>query len=84
MPKTQFTRCSLKEVTFQGTQLQHAIFDDCDLQMTLFNETNLSGADFTSARNFSLDPDYNNLKDAQFLVSGLAGLLTKYDLCIIP
>jgi uncharacterized protein YjbI with pentapeptide repeats len=84
MPKTQFTTCSLKEVTFQGTQLQQAVFTDCDLQLTLFNETNLSGADFTSARNFSIDPDYNTLKDAHFLANGLAGLLTKYDLSIIP
>ena len=84
MPKTQFTACSLKEVTFQGTQLQHAVFADCDLQLTLFNETNLSGADFTSARNFSIDTDYNTLKEAHFLANGLAGLLTKYDLSIIP
>lgn len=84
MPKTQFTGCSLKEVTFQGTQLQQAVFADCDLQLTLFNETNLSGADFTSARNYSIDPDYNILKDAHFLANGLAGLLTKYDLSIIP
>jgi len=84
MPKTPFMRCSLKEVTFQGTQLQQAIFDECDLQMTLFNETNLIEADFTNARNYSIDPDFNTLKDAQFLANGLAGLLTKYDLCIIP
>jgi len=84
MPKTPFIRCSLKEVTFQGTQLQQAIFDECDLQMTLFNETNLSGADFTNAQNYSIDPDFNTLKDAQFLANGLAGLLTKYDLSIIP
>lgn len=84
MPKTQFTGCSLKEVSFQGTQLQQAVFADCDMQLTLFNETNLSGADFTSARNYSIDPDYNTLKDAYFLANGLAGLLTKYNLSIVP
>jgi uncharacterized protein YjbI with pentapeptide repeats len=84
MPKTQFTGCSLKEVSFQGTQLQQAVFADCDLQLTLFNETNLSGADFTSARNYSIDPVYNTLKDAHFLANGLAGLLTKYNLSIVP
>ncbi|MBU3681303.1 MAG: pentapeptide repeat-containing protein [Flavobacterium sp.] len=84
MPKTQFKGCSLKEVSFQGTQMQQAVFADCDLQLTLFNETNLSGADFTSARNYSIDPEYNTLKDAHFLANNLAGLLTKYNLSIIP
>lgn len=84
MPKTRFTHSSLKEATFQGTQLQQAVFADCDLQLTLFNETNLSGADFTTALNFTIDPEFNNLKDAQFSATALGGLLTKYDLTIIP
>jgi len=84
MPKTPFMRCSLKEVTFQGTQLQQAVFADCNLQLSLFNETNLSGADFTTAYNFTIDPEYNTLKAAQFSATALHGLLTKYDLTIIP
>jgi uncharacterized protein YjbI with pentapeptide repeats len=84
MPKTNFSKSSLKEVTFQGTQLQQAIFDDCNLQLSLFNETNLSGADFSTAYNFTIDPEFNNLKDAQFSATALAGLLTKYDLTILP
>ena len=84
MPNTVFNRCRLKEVSFQGTQLQQAIFAECDLQNTVFNDTNLCGADFTSAYHFTIDPECNKLKEAQFLASSLGGLVSKYQLTIIP
>ena len=62
---------------FQGAQ-----FEACDLNKAAFENTNLEGADLTSAYNFSIDPEKNRVKKARFSRTGLAGLLMKYELKI--
>ncbi len=79
---SKFTNCSLKEVDFTETQLEGASFDDCDLAQAVFHYSNLEKADFTTAINYSIDPELNKIRKAKFALTGIAGLLDKYDIWI--
>jgi uncharacterized protein YjbI with pentapeptide repeats len=82
MPKTIFSGCSLKEVTFTGTQMNNSVFDNCNLDRAIFNDTQLAGADFRTAYNYSIDPEFNPMKEARFTTQGIVGLFDKYDIKI--
>lgn len=82
MKKTRFTGCSLVEVDFATTDLSGAIFDKSDLSMAVFKQTNLENADFRAAENYTFDPAENRMKKAKFSISGLPGLLGRYNLVI--
>ncbi|MCG4740016.1 pentapeptide repeat-containing protein, partial [Bacteroides intestinalis] len=49
---------------------------ECDLCYASFHHTNLEKADFSTARNYALNPAANRLKKARFSRYGLEGLLT--------
>ena len=78
--KTVFEDCSLREVQFARADLTGSSFARCDLARAAFLHTNLEKTDFSTAYNFTLDPDANRLRKARFSVYGLPGLLEKYGL----
>ena len=80
--KTKFAGCSLHEVDFTEADFSEAVFDDCDLAGALFDQTNVSKADFRSAFNFVIHPSINQIKKAKFSQDGLAGLLQGFDIQI--
>lgn len=80
----RFSDCSFEEADFTEADLTKAVFDQCNLSRTIFNRTILKGADFTGARNFSIDPEINHLAKAKFRADSLSGLLDKHDLVIKP
>lgn len=80
--QTKFSASSLKNVDFTETNLESAVFDDCDLKSATFDHTNLEKADFTSARNYTMNPAENQLKKAKFSREEIHGLLTKHDIII--
>lgn len=80
MPKTHFGSCSMKEVTLIGAILTQAVFDHCNLENAIFNQTQLAGADFTTATNYKINPEYNPMKKAKFAAHGIMGLLEQYDI----
>lgn len=82
MAKTIFSHSSLKGTSFSQANLSHAQFEQTDLAGAVFEQTNLTGANFTTAFNFSIDPELNRLKKARFSQYGLAGLLNKYGITI--
>jgi uncharacterized protein YjbI with pentapeptide repeats len=82
MSKTNFTNCSLKEVTFIGTNLSFSVFENCNLDGAIFNETQLAAVNFTTAYNYKIDPEFNPMKKAKFTTQGIMGLLDKYDIKI--
>jgi fluoroquinolone resistance protein len=82
LKKTIFSNSKIIEADFTGTDLSNSSFINCDLQRAIFNNTNLEGADFRTSFNYSIDPDMNRIKKAKFSLSGLAGLLDKYDIVI--
>jgi uncharacterized protein YjbI with pentapeptide repeats len=77
-----FTDSNLQEVDFGDCDLKASVFDNCDLQNAIFENTDLRSTDFRKARNFSFDPEKNQLKGAKFTIDSLPGLLTKYNLKI--
>jgi uncharacterized protein YjbI with pentapeptide repeats len=79
---TRFEKCTLDEVDFTNADLSNASFAGCDLTRATFHDTVLAGADFTTATNYALDPEANTLTGARFVLAGLPGLLTKYDLVL--
>lgn len=83
MLKTKFIKSSLKEVSFTQSNLAGAVFDQTDLLGAVFNRSDLTAANFSTAYNFSIDPELNAMKNAGFAMDGLAGLLTKYKIKII-
>jgi uncharacterized protein YjbI with pentapeptide repeats len=78
--KTIFLRCQLKEVDFTGCDLSHSAFGQCDLAGAVFEDTLLEKADLRSAYGYTIDPESNRIKKAKFSLSGLPGLLAKYDI----
>ena len=73
----------MKSVDFGGANISEGRLLDCDLQGALFERTNLEKADFSSAMNFQLDPDENQIKGTKFSNENVAGLLVKYGVKVI-
>jgi len=82
LKKIFFKRCQLLEVDFTECDLSQARFDQCDLSGAVFNRTLLEKADLRTALNYSIDPANNQVKKAKFSLTGIAGLLDKYDISI--
>ncbi|ATP55296.1 hypothetical protein CPT03_01865 [Pedobacter ginsengisoli] len=82
LKKTNFIECSLKETDFEECDLTSSVFQNCDLSGATFVRSVLEKTDFRTARNFSLDPSVNKVKQAKFSVLNLSGLLYQYNLDI--
>jgi uncharacterized protein YjbI with pentapeptide repeats len=82
MTKTNFLDCSLKDANFSNTDLSSSTFKKSNLEGCIFNKTQLKNVDFTTAYNFTLDPEINFIKKAKFSREALQGLLAKYDIVV--
>jgi uncharacterized protein YjbI with pentapeptide repeats len=83
MKKSLFKNANFHEVDFTETDISGSIFESCDLSGAVFYNTNLEKADFSSAVNYSIDPNMNKIRKAKFDIAGVSGLLDKYDIEII-
>lgn len=72
---TSYKECKIKEASFDNADISKSIFERCDLHRTSFIGTNLEKVDFSSAFNFSINPNQCKLKKAIFSESGLRGLV---------
>ena len=77
---TRFKGCSLHEVDFTETELTGSVFDNCDMAGAIFDNSILEKADFRTSGNYSINPETNRIKKAKFSVTGITGLLDKYDI----
>lgn len=82
MKQTRFEQCSMKGTDLALADLPEAVFDRCDLTDAVFYSTNLKAADFSTSYGYTIDPNENSVKNAQFSLDGLPGLLAKYNLVI--
>ena len=82
MPKTRFSKCSMKGVDLSEAGLDEGLFDQCDLRDAVFDSTQLRKADLTTAYHFQIDPDRNHLKGARFSAEGALSLLGKYGVVV--
>ncbi len=80
MKGTVFKSCLLHEVDFVETDLSNCLFDYCDFIKAVFGNSILEKTDFRSSYNYAIDPEINRVKKAKFSLSGIAGLLNKYDI----
>lgn len=80
--KTEFNKCEMREIDFGKTDLTESAFDECDLSNTIFDDSILTKCDFRKAVNYIIDPEKNKIKKAKFSISGLPGLLNKYNIVI--
>ncbi|MEO6520323.1 MAG: pentapeptide repeat-containing protein [Mucilaginibacter sp.] len=80
--KAKFVNCSMKSTDLTEADLSEVIFQNCDLQAAEFGRTILTGANFTTSYNFSIDPEQNQIRKAKFSQQGLAGLLFKYGIVV--
>jgi hypothetical protein len=62
-------------VSFSQTNLTGSVFDECDLLETVFNRTDLTSVNFTTAYNYILDPELNALKKASFCHDRAGGVV---------
>ena len=60
--------------------LTGCVFNNCDLTKATFENTIIEKADFRTSFNYSINPEINRIKKAKFSLSGIAGLLDKYDI----
>jgi len=77
-----FLDCKLIEVDFTEANLSKIKIDNCDLAGAVFERTNLEKANFSTAFNYSIDPEINKLKGASFSMPAITGLLDEYQLKI--
>jgi uncharacterized protein YjbI with pentapeptide repeats len=80
--KTKIVRSEFLEVDFTRADLSGSIFDNCNLSGSVFEGTNLMNVDFRTAYNYTFDPEKNRMKKSKFSMSGIGGLLGKYDISI--
>ncbi|HQQ98399.1 MAG TPA: pentapeptide repeat-containing protein [Cyclobacteriaceae bacterium] len=80
--KTSFINCQLHGVDFTEADLTTAVFDFCDLSQAVFDRSILEKVDFRTALNYTIDPEANRIRKARFSLSGISGLLGKYDINI--
>ena len=80
LKKTSFKNLKLDDVDFTESDLSGSVFDNCDLTGATFENTIIEKADFRTAFNFSINPEINRIKQAKFSLSGLPGLLNKYNI----
>lgn len=82
LANTHFNACPLKEADFTETILTGARFNSCDLSRATFENADLEKVDFSTAYNFTIDPEQNKMKGAKFSKETIAGLLGKYNINI--
>jgi uncharacterized protein YjbI with pentapeptide repeats len=78
--KTVFKNSLLQDVDFTQCDLTGSIYDKCDLTNAKYENTIIEKADFRTSFNYSIDPDLNRIKKAKFSLTGISGLLDKYDI----
>ena len=79
---TRFTHCNLREVDFTEADFTMGIFDYCDLQGAIFDQSIVEKADFSLAESFQLNPSINRIKKAKFASNNLLGLISHLDILI--
>ena len=83
LKKTKFQDCQLLEVDFSEADLTESVFDQCNFQGAVFDNTILEKADLSSSINFSINPNQNKIKQAKFSRTELAGLLDIFQIKIV-
>jgi uncharacterized protein YjbI with pentapeptide repeats len=71
----KFRRSEAVNVDFREADLSRVDFAFTDLTDSLFNSTNLAGADLRYAKNYQIDPTKNKIEGAKFSMPEVMALL---------
>ncbi len=82
LKNSKFKECSLIKVDYSEVNMMGLVFEKCDFNYAVFQRTNIEKADFRTSKNYSIDPESNNIKNAKFSLNGVGGLLNKYNIKI--
>ncbi len=74
--------CTAHEVDFSEADMHNACCKGTDFQGSIFRRSNLSGADFTGAKNYTINPAHNNVKKARFSLPEVLSLLAETGILI--
>jgi len=80
LPGIQFIDCTVIGVDFREADLSQGDFSGSDLLDSLFQHTNLTGANLSKARNYTIAPAENTLKNARFAMPEALSLLYNLDI----
>jgi uncharacterized protein YjbI with pentapeptide repeats len=75
-------KCEAKEVDFIETNFSHGDFKNTDFEKSRFFKTNLTGADFKGAINYSIDVKNNIIKNARFSLPEALSLLSSLEIIL--
>jgi fluoroquinolone resistance protein len=75
--------CKAHDVDFREANLSEAVFTLTDFSSSLFNNTNLTYADFTDANNYTIDIYNNDIKGAKFCRVEAVSLLESLDIELV-
>lgn len=75
-----FTDCSIKEAFFEDASMENCSFPRCDLEQSVFKNTNLRGADLSTAKNYDIDVCQNNITKAKFSLPEAVSLIYSLDI----
>ncbi len=75
LKRLTITRCVAHDIDFTDADLSQAVFRQTDFLGSRFHQTNLSGADFRGAVNYSISAVENNIKNARFSLPEAINLL---------
>ena len=78
-----FNTCKLLEADFTEADLSDISLSGCDLSGATFDHTRLERTDFSSAENYTINPQLNKITGAIFGKEGLPGLLSAFNIKIV-
>jgi fluoroquinolone resistance protein len=82
IPGVKIINCEAREVEFIETDFSGGVFTGTDFERSRFFKTNLSGADFRGAKNYSIDITNNMIKKARFSYPEVISLLDGLEITI--
>ena len=74
--------CSAKEVNFTEANLTKGNFSATNFLNSRFSKTNLTQSDFRNSINYSINPEYNLLKQTRFSTPEVISLLSGLDIIL--
>ena len=83
LKNTNLKDCEIIECEFSKCNLMGANFESSDLKNSRFQNCNLNFTSFKNAKNYSINPNENNVKKAKFSLPEIIGLLDIFDLELV-
>jgi fluoroquinolone resistance protein len=82
LKKVTISKCIAREVSFEEANLTQANCRFTDFMNSRFMHTNLTGADFTGAKNYAIAAGLNTLKKTKFSLPEAMSLLYNLDISL--